>query len=54
MHPQLTGRPSRVALLREFIAWMRTFPSVWFARAGEVAEAFVAHETTQTFEVQKP
>jgi peptidoglycan-N-acetylglucosamine deacetylase len=48
MHPQLTGRPSRVALLRTFIAWMRTFPDVWFATAGEIAEAFAAQEATRT------
>ena len=31
MHPQVSGRPSRIALLREMIAWMREFPGVWFA-----------------------
>jgi peptidoglycan-N-acetylglucosamine deacetylase len=31
MHPQVTGRPSRIALLREMIAFIRTFPGVWFA-----------------------
>lgn len=40
MHPQVTGRPSRVAMLREFIAWLRRFPDVWFATGGEVAEAW--------------
>jgi peptidoglycan/xylan/chitin deacetylase (PgdA/CDA1 family) len=45
MHPQVSGRPSRVALLREMIAWMRTFPGVWFATGTEVAEAWSkAHE----------
>lgn len=45
MHPQVTGRPSRIALLREFIGWMRTFPGVWFARGGEVAAAWSATRT---------
>ena len=45
MHPQLIGRPSRIAMLREFIAWMRTFPGVWFATAGEIADAWAAQET---------
>ena len=45
MHPQVTGRPSRVALLREMIGWMRGFPGVWFATGTEVAEAWAAaHE----------
>jgi peptidoglycan/xylan/chitin deacetylase (PgdA/CDA1 family) len=45
-HPQVTGRPSRIALLREFIAFIRTFPDVWFATGADVAEAWsAAHET---------
>lgn len=45
MHPQVTGRPSRIALLREMIAFIRTFPKVWFATGTEVAQAWVkAHE----------
>jgi hypothetical protein len=27
---------------------MRTFPDVWFATAGEIAEAFAAQEATRT------
>ncbi len=41
MHPQVTGRPSRIALLREFIAWAQQFPGVWFATGTEVAEAWM-------------
>ncbi|WP_209446022.1 polysaccharide deacetylase family protein [Ochrobactrum soli] len=44
MHPQVTGRPSRIALLREFIQWMQTFPGVWFARGNEIAEAWALTE----------
>jgi peptidoglycan/xylan/chitin deacetylase (PgdA/CDA1 family) len=40
MHPQVSGRPSRLASLREFIAWMRRFPDVWFGTCLEVAEAW--------------
>jgi peptidoglycan-N-acetylglucosamine deacetylase len=40
MHPQVIGRPSRIAMLREFIAWIQRFPGVWFARGGEIAEAW--------------
>ena len=40
MHPQVSGRPSRLATLREFIAWMRSFPGVWFATCTETAEAW--------------
>lgn len=45
MHPQVSGRPSRIALLREMIAWIQTFPGVWFATGTEVAEAWAkAHD----------
>jgi peptidoglycan/xylan/chitin deacetylase (PgdA/CDA1 family) len=45
MHPQVSGRPSRIALLREMIAWIQTFPGVWFATGTEVAEAWTrAHD----------
>ena len=42
MHPQVTGRPSRIALLRDLIAWMQTFPGVWFATGRRIAEAWAA------------
>ncbi|MSP81465.1 MAG: polysaccharide deacetylase [Alphaproteobacteria bacterium] len=42
MHPQVIGRPSRVALLRTFIAWVKTFPGVWFATGTQIAEAWAA------------
>ncbi|MGB6009274.1 polysaccharide deacetylase family protein [Castellaniella sp.] len=41
MHPQAIGRPSRLALLRRFIAYTRTFPNVWYANAQEVAQAWL-------------
>jgi len=44
MHPQITGRPLRLAVLREFIAFTRRFPNVWYATALEVAEAFISRE----------
>lgn len=45
-HPQVTGSPSRIALLRELIAFIRTFPDVWFATGAEGAEAWsAAHES---------
>jgi peptidoglycan/xylan/chitin deacetylase (PgdA/CDA1 family) len=38
MHPQLIGRPSRVAMLRELIDAMRSREDLWIATALEVAE----------------
>ena len=45
MHPQVTGRPIRLATLRELIAFMRGFPGVWFATSDEIARAFIDHES---------
>ncbi len=45
MHPQITGRPSRVRLLREFILFMQGFPGVRFAQGHQIAQAW---ERTQT------
>jgi peptidoglycan-N-acetylglucosamine deacetylase len=37
MHPQVIGRPSRVALLDRFIGHIQTRSDVWIATCGEVA-----------------
>jgi peptidoglycan-N-acetylglucosamine deacetylase len=37
MHPQVIGRPSRVALLDRFIGHIRSRSDVWIATCGEVA-----------------
>jgi peptidoglycan-N-acetylglucosamine deacetylase len=41
MHPQCTGRPSRIAMLREMIAYILSFPHVWFGTGEEVAQAWL-------------
>ena len=40
-HPQVIGRPSRLALLRQFIHFTQTFPKVWYATGREVADAWI-------------
>jgi len=40
-HPQVIGRPSRLALLREFIDFTLKFPKVWYATGREVANAWI-------------
>ncbi len=44
MHPQITGRPMRLATLRDFIAFARTLDGVWFATCREIADAFADQE----------
>ena len=40
MYPQFIGRPSRLELLREFVAFIQSFPGVWFCRGAEAASAY--------------
>jgi peptidoglycan/xylan/chitin deacetylase (PgdA/CDA1 family) len=44
MHPQVTGRPMRLATLRELVQGIRRYPDVWFATGIEVARHFEALE----------
>lgn len=41
-HPQAIGRPSRLAMLRKLIRYMRGFDGVWFATGRQIAEAWNA------------
>lgn len=38
LHPFLSGRPYRAAVLEEFLAWAKRLPGVWFARTRDIAE----------------
>ena len=42
MHPQLSGRPSRVEMVRRFIAFARALGDVQFATCAAVAQQFLA------------
>ena len=44
MHPQVSGRPMRFGIMREFLARARGFGDVWIATGREIAEHFVRHE----------
>lgn len=41
MHPQLIGRPGRLMMLERLIAYIKSFPDVWFATGSEVAEYWI-------------
>lgn len=45
LHPQVIGRPSRLALLRRFIEYTRAFEGVWYATGEDIALAFEQQET---------
>ncbi len=38
MHPQAIGRPSRLVMLREFLAFVKGFPDAWIATGTQVAQ----------------
>jgi peptidoglycan-N-acetylglucosamine deacetylase len=38
MHPQASGRPSRVLMLKELIEYVKSFPDVWIASPAEIVE----------------
>jgi len=46
LHPQVSGRPIRYAILREFLTWTRGFDRVWYATGDEIARHFEAGEST--------
>lgn len=37
LHPQLSGRPSRLLMLQELVDYMRSFEGVWFTHGAELA-----------------
>ncbi len=41
-HPQIIGRPSRLACLRELIDHVRHTPRVWIATLGEISAHYRA------------
>jgi peptidoglycan/xylan/chitin deacetylase (PgdA/CDA1 family) len=42
LHPQITGRPSRLAALERLLDHVRAFPGVWLPTHRELAEACLA------------
>ena len=44
LHPQVTGRPMRIGIFRDFIARARGFGDVWIANGETIARHFIAHE----------
>ena len=44
LHPQVTGRPMRFGIFRDFIARARSFEDVWMATGAQLLEHFEAQE----------
>ena len=44
LHPQVSGRPMRLRLLRDFLAYAQAKPDLWIATGEAIAANFAAHE----------
>jgi allantoinase len=46
LHPHVIGQPFRIRALRDFIAYAKSFPGVWFATRAEIADWYLANHTS--------
>lgn len=44
LHPQCSGRPMRLRLLREFLTYAKSCPDVWITTGEAIAANFIKHE----------
>jgi hypothetical protein len=44
LHPQVSGRPMRLRLLRDFLTYAVNCGDVWIATGQEIAENYLKHE----------
>lgn len=47
LHPQCSGRPMRLRLLREFLTYAKSCPDLWIATGEEISQHFAAHEARE-------
>ncbi|WP_232481017.1 polysaccharide deacetylase [Roseomonas sp. KE2513] len=47
LHPQCSGRPMRLRLLREFLRYAKGFSDVWIATGEEIAADYAACESAE-------
>jgi len=44
LHPQVSGRPMRLRLLRDFLTYAQSHGDVWIATGQQLAGHFASHE----------
>ncbi len=44
LHPQCSGRPMRLRLLREFLTYAKACPDLWITTGEAIAGNFLTHE----------
>ncbi|HWK44526.1 MAG TPA: polysaccharide deacetylase [Stellaceae bacterium] len=55
LHPQVSGRPMRLRLLREFLGFAQNLGGVWIATGREIADYFASCETlSETYHAVQP
>ncbi|WP_316233979.1 polysaccharide deacetylase [Bradyrhizobium sp. SZCCHNR1098] len=47
LHPQVSGRPMRFRLLREFLTYAKSCRDVWIATGAEIAANYQRHEAAE-------
>jgi peptidoglycan/xylan/chitin deacetylase (PgdA/CDA1 family) len=47
LHPQVSGRPMRFRLLREFLTYAKACQDVWITTGAEIAANYQRHEATE-------
>jgi allantoinase len=45
LHPHVIGQPFRIRALREFLAYAKGRPGIWWATREEIADWYLAHHT---------
>jgi peptidoglycan/xylan/chitin deacetylase (PgdA/CDA1 family) len=45
LHMRLIGQPARAQALYNFISYAKSFPDVWFARRGEIADHWIQNHS---------
>ncbi len=48
LHPQCSGRPMRLRLLREFLTYAQSCPDLWIATGEQIVKNFLTHERAET------
>ena len=43
MHPQVIGTPGRIMMLEKLLQHIKTYPDVWFATGGQIAQWWQTH-----------
>lgn len=47
LHPQCSGRPMRLRLLREFLTYAQSFPDLWITTGEDIAANYLRHEQAE-------